>query len=296
MHLQIPTYDVAIEHEWHGLPALSVTPSYSYMFQPDKTVQVYNSNIKKYSPVETNRSTANNAQLVATYQVGDGRSLFAGVSRKTRFPTIKERFSGGLGSVVPNPALSPETALHVEIGFEGKGANWGSKIALFQSRLHDAIQSVVLAPSACSAPPCTELENVAKQRNRGLELTGEYSPVQTLRLGAEIDIVQIDNLSNPAIKPTGAPENKYRLTGDWQFSPLWHLRADAQHESARFSTSTGSRIAGAFNLVNAFIRFEPLASVGIELGVRNAANELYAYEEGFFEPGRTWLAQVDYRL
>jgi iron complex outermembrane recepter protein len=296
MHLQIPTYDIAIEHEWHVLPALSLTPSYSYMFQPDKTVQVYNSNIKKYSPVETDRSTANNAQLVATYQVGEGQSVFAGVSRKTRFPTIKERFSGGLGSVVPNPALNAETALHFEIGFEETGSNWGSKIALFQSRLQDAIQSVALAPSACSAPPCTEFENVAKQRNRGVELTGDYSPVQTLRLGAEVDIVQIDNLSNPAIKPTGAPENKYRLTGDWQFLPQWHLRADAQHESARFSTSTGSRIAGAFTLVNAFMRFAPIARVGIEIGVRNATNELYAYEEGFFEPGRTWLAQVDCRL
>jgi iron complex outermembrane receptor protein len=30
--------------------------------------------------------------------------------------------------------------------------------------------------------------------------------------------------------------------------------------------------------------------------VRNATDELYAYEEGFFEPGRTWLAQIDYHL
>jgi iron complex outermembrane recepter protein len=35
------------------------------------------------------------------------------------------------------------------------------------------------------------------------------------------------------------------------------------------------------------MRFVPIAKVGIEVGVRNATNELYAYEEGFFEPGRT---------
>ena len=74
------------------------------------------------------------------------------------------------------------------------------------------------------------------------------------------------------------------------------LRADAQHESARYSTSTGTRVAGSFNLVNAFLRFEPARSFGLEIGVRNATNELYAYEEGFFEPGRTWLAQVDFHL
>ena len=55
-------------------------------------------------------------------------------------------------------------------------------------------------------------------------------------------------------------------------------------------------MAGSFNLVNAFLRFEPSSHFGLEVGVRNATNELYAFEEGFFEPGRTWLAQVDFNL
>ena len=296
MHLEIPTYDVAIEHEWRPWAAFSLTPSYSYMIQPDRTVHVYNSNLKSYSPVETDRSTASNGQLVATYQLQEGPSLFAGVSRKTRFPTIKERFSGGLGSVVPNPSLSPESALHFEVGVEEKGSNWSSKLALFQSRLHDAIQSIALAPTACSAPPCTELQNVGKQRNRGFELTGDYSPIDTLHFQGEVDLVQIDYLDNPNLRPIGAPENKYRLTGDWHFLPMFFVRADAQHEAARYSTSNGTRVAGSFNLVNAFLRFEPGRSFGLEIGVRNATNELYAYEEGFFEPGRTWLAQVDFHL
>jgi iron complex outermembrane recepter protein len=296
MHLEIPTYDIAIEHEWRPWSAFSLTPSYSYMIQPDRTVQVYNSNVKRYSPVETDRSTANNGQLVATYQLQDGPSLFAGASHKTRFPTIKERFSGGLGSVVPNPALNPESALHFEVGVEEKVSNWSTKLAAFQSRLHAAILSIPLAPTACSAPPCTQLENVGKQRNRGFELTGGYAPIETLHFQGEIDLVQIDFLDNPGLKPLGAPENKYRLTGDWQFLPQLTLRADAQHESARYSTSTGTRVAGSFNLVNAFLRFEPVRSFGLEIGVRNATNELYAYEEGFFESGRTWLAQVDFHL
>ncbi len=236
---------MAIEHEWRPWTAFSLTPSYSYMIQPDRTVHVYNSNSQSYSPVETDRSTASNGQLVATYQVQDGPSVFAGVSRKTRFPTIKERFSGGLGSAVPNPSLNPESALHLEVGLEQKGSNWSAKLALFQSRLHDAIQSISLAPTACSAPPCTELENVGKQRNRGFELTGEYAPIETLHFQAEVDIVQIDFLDDPNLKPQGAPENKYRLTGDWQFLPQFWLRADAQHESARYSTGTGTRVAGS---------------------------------------------------
>ena len=296
MHLDIPTYDVAIEHEWRVWSGFSLTPSYSFMWQPEQTVHVYNTNLKSYSPVTTDRSTANNGQWVANYQVQESTSVFAGVSEKTRFPTIKERFSGGLGSAVPNPALKPESALHVEVGAEQKGSNWSARLALFQSRLHDAVQQVSLAPTACSAPPCTELENVGRQRNRGFELTGNYSPIETLHLSGEVDLVQIDYLDNPAQKPIGSPENKYRLMGDWNFLPMLFARADWQHESARYSINTGTRVAGSFNLVNAFLRFEPSRHFGTEIGVRNATNELYAYEEGFFEPGRTWLAQVDFRL
>jgi iron complex outermembrane receptor protein len=296
MHLDIPTYDVAIEHEWRVWSSFSLTPSYSYMWQPEQTAHAYNTNVKRYSPVTTDRSSANNGQLVATYQIQESTSVFAGVAEKTRFPTIKERFSGGLGSAVPNPGLKPESALHVEVGAEQKGTHWSARLALYQSRLHDAVQQVSLAPTACSAPPCTELENVGRQRNRGFELTGGYSPIDTLHLSGEIDLVQIDYLDNPAQRPLGTPENKYRLMGDWNFLPMLFARADWQHESARYSTNTGTRVAGSFNRVNAFLRFEPSSHFGTEVGVRNATNELYAYEEGFFEPGRTWLAQVDFSL
>src|SRR4029077_6377405 len=108
------------------------------------------------------------------------------------------------------------------------GSNWDSRVAVFQSRLHDAIQSVSLAPAACSTPPCTELENVGKQRNRGVEITGGYSPIETLHLQADLDIVQIDFLDNPTLKPQGVPENKYRLTGDWRFLPGGQLRGEGR--------------------------------------------------------------------
>jgi iron complex outermembrane receptor protein len=84
--------------------------------------------------------------------------------------------------------------------------------------------------------------------------------------------------------------------GDWNFLPMLFARADWQHESARFSTSNATRVASSFNLVNAFLRFEPSSHFGAEIGVRNATNELYGYEEGYYEAGRTWLAQVDFRL
>ena len=293
---EIPTYDFAIEHEWRVTEAFSLTPSYSHMIQPAETVQVYNSGPRTYSPVHTDRSTADNAQLVASYKLAYGGSLIAGTSRKTRFPTIKERFSGGLGSAVPNPGLEPETAIHYELGYEQRGSNWGFKTALYQSKSQDAIQSITLPQSACASPPCTQLQNIGEQRNRGVELSADFSPIETLQLSAQINFVDIDNLTNPTIRPTNVPETKYLVAVAWEFLPRWHLRVDAQREDERYSNSTGTRVADSFTLANAFFRFSPVDALGIELGVRNATDELYAYEEGYYEAGRSWLAQLDCRF
>lgn len=296
MHLQIPTYDIALEHQWRVTEAFSLTPSYSHMIQPEKTVEVYNSGPGAFSPVHTDRSTADNVQLVGAFKLDDSRSFIAGVSRKTRFPTIKERFSGGLGTAVPNPGLDPETALHTEVGFEQRGSNWSGKVAVYQARLRDAIQTVPMPNDACTVSPCTQLQNVGRQRNRGFELSGDYSPIDTLQLSAQYSFVDIKNLSQPNIRPLNTPKNKLAAAVDWRFLPQWQLRVDAQHESRRYSTSNGTRIAEAYTLANAFVRFTPIDALGVEIGVRNLADELYAYEEGFYEAGRSWLAQLDYRF
>lgn len=293
---EIPTYDLAVEHEWRITEAFAVTPSYSHMIQPAETAQVFNSGPGTYSPVHTDKSSADNVQLVASYKLGNGGSFIAGASRKTRFPTIKERFSGGLGSAVPNPGLDPESAVHYEVGYEHRGSNWGFKAALYQAKLHDAIQSITLTQSACASPPCTQLQNIGEQRNRGVEISGDFAPVETLQLSAQVNYVDIDNLSNPTIRPTNVPEFKYLAAVAWEFLPRWHARVDAQHEAKRYSNSTGTRLADSFTLANAFLRFAPVESLGVELGVRNATDELYAYEDGYYEAGRTWLAQLDYRF
>ncbi|MEO8756044.1 MAG: TonB-dependent receptor [Casimicrobiaceae bacterium] len=288
--LDIPTYDAAVEHEWRISDAFSLTPSYQHVIQAGRTVQVYSAG--RFSPVTVEQSTADNAQLIGTWKVSDGGSFVGGVSRKTRFPTLKERFSGGLGSAVPNPALSPEFATHYEVGYERKGEMWFGKVALFNSELRDAIEAVTLPGSACSTPPCTQQRNVGRQRNRGVELSGEVQPIQSLRLGVQIDWLERANLSSPTIATINTPKRRYRAVANWEFASKWRLRVDGQYESQRISNTTSTRFAGAYGVVNAFARYGT-DHWGFEFGGRNLGDRLYAYEEGYFEAGRTWVAQFD---
>ena len=126
-------------------------------------------------------------------------------------------------------------------------------------------------------------------------LWGEWQPVDALRPAAAIDQLDRSNLSSPTIAPTNTPRHRYRAVANWQFTPQWKLRVDSQYEGRRISNTTATRIAGGFGVVNALARLTPAQRWGFDVGLRNATDKLYAYEDGFFEAGRTWVLQLDWR-
>ncbi len=75
---------------------------------------------------------------------GDGLALHAAVSRRSRFPALRELYSGALGRFVPNPALMPERQDLLETGAVARGANWEAGLTGFAGRLRDGIERVAL--------------------------------------------------------------------------------------------------------------------------------------------------------
>ncbi|WP_459865742.1 TonB-dependent receptor domain-containing protein [Endothiovibrio diazotrophicus] len=70
------------------------------------------------------------------------------LSRKTRFPSIKDRYSYRLGSAIPNPDLEAERATTLEGGWTHRfGRSARLDAALFYSDIKDLIQQVDLTPS-----------------------------------------------------------------------------------------------------------------------------------------------------
>jgi TonB dependent receptor len=80
-----------------------------------------------------------------------------------------------------------------------------------------------------AVPPCTQLRNIGRQRNRGVELSLDYSPLSTLQLSGAFSVVDVDNLSAPSVRPTG------RAVG------LSTLPDNAQAGLARFHTDKAGR-------------------------------------------------------
>ncbi len=63
---------------------------------------------------------ATNGLLEIIHDLNENVEVFASVAKKTRLPTLKDRYSARLGRALPNPDLKPEVARHAELGLRGK--------------------------------------------------------------------------------------------------------------------------------------------------------------------------------
>ena len=72
--------------------------------------------------------------------IADGSLLLhAGVSRRTRFPSLRELYSGALGRFQPNPELRPETMVAAEVGLTLNDGERQLQVVGFRNRLADGI-------------------------------------------------------------------------------------------------------------------------------------------------------------
>ena len=104
----------------------------------------------------------------ATAAGHDGNVLYhAGFSRRTRFPSLRELYSGALGRFEPNPDLSPETLTAVETGITFSRDYGQAQLVGFHQRLTDGIVRV-----SVDTPTGSRLQRVNRDRvvSTGVEL------------------------------------------------------------------------------------------------------------------------------
>ena len=74
-----------------------------------------------------------------TSLVADGLLVHGSASRRARFPSLRELYSGALGRFEPNPGLRAEALLGVEAGFTAMGSLGEVQVVGFHQRLTDGI-------------------------------------------------------------------------------------------------------------------------------------------------------------
>lgn len=243
-----------------------------------------------------------NGQLGLIYDIDSDLTASASISHRSRFPTLKDRYSYRFGSAIPNAELESERATNIEAGLDGVvdytfapvTLNWG--FALFHSKITDAIEKVTIANTACTRAPCSQLQNIGEQQNKGIEANITLAMGEHWEYHLNYTYLDRDNKTAPEIHPLDTPRHSlfnylnYKPTTDWSFL------ASAEYSDKRYSETDASRIADDFIIGNLKASWTPDKHVTLEASINNITDKLYAYDEGFFEAGRNYLFTTRYKF
>ncbi len=284
-HFQDNTITVAAEDIFKLTDKFIVIAGLSYNARKNDQAEDYNSSTKTVSDfLKAPTSSAFNGQVGFFYYLKSNHKVGITASQKTRFATIKDRYSYRMGTAIPNPDLKPETATNYELNYTGTFyAKWTFQGALFYNHLTDAILNV-----ANIQPGKSQMQNIGKAEFMGVEATLKYTPIKTLSLGTNYSYIERHNLTSPTVLFTDVPNTK--VIGFAQYQPIKRIQimANTEYNSSRFSTSYGTH-CDAFTLINASVSGQIWKYMSLEAGVNNIFDTNYSLVEGYPEEGRNFF-------
>lgn len=234
--------------------------------------------------------TANDVQSALFYDVSNSARFYASIAKKTRLPTLKDRYSQRLGTFIENPSLGAEEAVNYEIGYQG--SPWaGSKAeaAIFYSDISNKIQEVKNVSGTKS-----QMQNMGEVQSSGIELGLNDAMAEWLDVGANYSYIKLKNRSAPATRLTDVPQQKIITHATWHTMQQLDVTAFAEYNSSRWVSNT-AELAG-FSTVNLKAAYKPIKNTVFEAGVNNLSDKNYSLAEGFPREGRMWFVNANYQF
>ncbi|GAB2546907.1 TonB-dependent receptor plug domain-containing protein [Spirosoma aerophilum] len=281
------TLSIGIEDIWALGTKLSLVPGVSYNSRQSLRAENYESSTKTISAFPGNNSDALNAQVGLFYSPIQLRQLSLTVARKTRFATVKDRYSYRMSAAIPNPDLKAESALHLEAAYTDQLSRLVSlQASAFYSRLTDAIQQVNNVQ-----PGIYQFQNTGQAQFYGGDVSFKIPVSTAFQAGAQYSYIHRQNLSNPDLKFVDVPDHKLFVYAQAQLLRRVVLIGNIEYDSDRYSTSYGTQ-AASFVVANAKASVRLQRYISLEGGVNNLLDRNYALAEGFPEPGRNFFINL----
>lgn len=223
------TLSLGIENTYQITSGLAIIPGVSFNMRGNDKAQEYNAATKEITNFADSKNNAVNAQIGLFWDINTSHSLKGSVARKTRFATIKDRYSYRMGQAIPNPDLGAEAAVNIDLSYSGKIADKLSlQASVFNSNIDDIIQQVDNVQ-----PGRFQLQNAGKARFYGAEAGLDYRVISGLSIGSNYSFIKRKNKTNPAILFTNVPEHKVFAYADYSFLKRVNILASVEHNSDR---------------------------------------------------------------
>jgi len=238
-----------------------------------------------------------------SYSAGDSGTLFVTFAHKSRFPTLKDRYSYKAGRALPNPALRAEHASTWTAGYSRVLARRTvAQVDVFHSDVRDKIENIFFLSPLCSgggrgAPgSCQQAANVGAETHGGVNVTLRTTPVPRLTLDANYTYLHRDIAGTTGAFPVGTPKHKSVATATLRLPREATGLVSAQYQSGAVGMSdNGLPLPPArFITVDLGGTLPLRAGVSVQGGVKNLFDRNYYYWEGFPEAGRSGYVTLRY--
>ncbi|MBE3028224.1 TonB-dependent siderophore receptor [Janthinobacterium sp. GW458P] len=233
--------------------------------------------------------SATDLQAGLFHKTGLDSRVYATVARKSRLPTLKDRYSQRLGTYIENPALRAEEAMNYELGYQGNVQGASLEAALFYSDVKDKIQSVANVSGVRA-----QMQNVGRAHISGVELGLRGRAGAWLEVGGNYTYTDMKNVSDRATRLTDVPRHKLTAHAVLHAARQVDVVAIAEANSGRWVSNTLE--LGGFATLNLKAVYRPLPALTLEAGVANLGDRNFALADGFPGAGRTWLANAQYQF
>jgi iron complex outermembrane receptor protein len=234
-----------------------------------------------------------NPQAALFYTLGESAKLHFSFARKTRLPTIKDRYSYRLGLAIPNPDLREERTNNWEARVTHLlGRRTFLEASVFRSDVSNSTQRFFVQPNVF------QLRNLGEARFLGGELGVRSALTAPLQLQANYTYLSRRNMSNPALLMIDTPRHQVFGSATYQLGPRLSLLADLRYEGGRFYQNDGGRFGRASNYAVAGFGGSArlYRQVELQLGIHNALDRNVFLVDGYPEAGRTLYVNLRHRF
>jgi iron complex outermembrane recepter protein len=291
-HFADNTWSIGLENVYKPASRLSFIPGISYNIRNSLKAEDYNATTDTITNYPTNKNDALNAQLASYYKISDKVNMSLNIAWKSRFATMKDRYSYRNGSAIPNPDLKSETALNLELASNIELADkLNFRPELFYSHLYNTIQMVSNVEGDLS-----QMQNTGESVFKGIDLSLVYQPVAVLNIYTTYSYIRRNNVSNPDILFIDVPNNKLFASIEYSIVKKMFLTLSGEYDSERNNASDGTRVSPGFFVMNLQASYHFKNFITAEAGVNNILDRNYTIQEGYPEAGRNFYAAIYFNL
>ena len=232
----------------------------------------------------------------AWHRLSPELEIFGSMGRRTRFPVLKELYSGYSGRNIPNPNLKEESSFNLEIGARQTFPSyWRTELVFFDSEVRNMIVSKLAI-----APDTFQMDNLGKARLWGLELSTTLTPEKNTAISASYSYLQTKNLSEDrkSDKLEYRPEHKLRLQGEYGFYFGLSLSLTGTYVAKRvwWDDDEYAHKMPDYALLDGKISQSLWRNFVLTFEAKNVLDKDYQTEYGLPMPGRTFYGGVEIEL